>query len=94
MYRLSRATFVLAKKLVRLQHFSLVNIVAGRNVVPELIQDEVNGPRIAAEVRKLVAPGTYEEVSAALADVRASLGEPGAAARVAQEIITMVTPAS
>ncbi len=93
MYRLSRATFVLAKKLVRLQHFSLVNIVAGRNIVPELIQEEVNGPRIAAEVRKLVAPGTYEEVSAALADVRASLGEPGAAARVAQEIITMVTAA-
>jgi lipid-A-disaccharide synthase len=90
MYRLSRATFLLAKKLVKLPHFSLVNIVAGRNVVPELIQDEVNGPRIAAEVRKLVAPGTYEEVCAALADVRAKLGEPGAAARVAQEIITMV----
>ncbi len=90
MYHLSRATFVLAKKLVRLQHFSLVNIVAGRNVVPELIQHEVNGPRIAAEVRKLVAPGTYEEVCAALADVRAQLGEPGAAARVAREIITMV----
>jgi lipid-A-disaccharide synthase len=93
MYQLSRATFVLAKKLVRLQHFSLVNIVAGRNVVPELIQDEVNGPRIAAEVRKLVAPGTYEEVTAALADVRAQLGEPGAAARVAREIITMVSSA-
>lgn len=90
MYHLSRATFVLAKKLVRLQHFSLVNIVAGRNVVPELIQHEVNGPRIAAEVRKLVAPGTYDEVCAALADVRAQLGEPGAAARVAREIITMV----
>jgi len=94
MYRLSRATFVLAKKLVRLQHFSLVNIVAGRNVVPELIQEEVNGPRIAAEVRKLVAAGTYEEVCVALAGVRSSLGEPGAAARVAQEIITMVTAAT
>jgi lipid-A-disaccharide synthase len=92
MYRLSRATFVLAKRLVKLPHFSLVNIVAGRNVVPELIQDDVNGPRIAAEVRKLVAPGTYEEVCAALADVRAKLGQPGTAARVAQEIITMVTP--
>jgi len=94
MYRLSRATFVLAKKLVKLPHFSLVNIVAGRNVVPELIQDEVNGPRIAAEVRKLVAPGTYEDVCAALADVRDKLGEPGTAARVAQEIITMVPAAT
>lgn len=94
MYRLSRLTYALAKKLVRLPHFSLVNIVAGRNVVPELIQHDVNGPRIAAEVRKLVAPGTYEETCAALAEVRAKLGEPGTAARVAQEIITMVPAAS
>jgi lipid-A-disaccharide synthase len=90
MYRLSRATYALAKKLVRLPHFSLVNIVAGRNVVPELIQHDVNGPRIAEEVRKLVAPGYYEEVCAALAEVRAKLGEPGAAERVARELHKMV----
>lgn len=94
MYRLSRLTYALAKKLVRLPHFSLVNIVAGRDLVPELIQHDVNGPRIAAEVRKLVAPGTYEETCAGLAEVRAKLGEPGTAARVAQEIITMVPAAS
>lgn len=90
MYRLSRATYMLAKKLVSLPHFSLVNIVAGREVVPELIQHDVNGPRIASEVRKLVAPGHYEQVCAALADVRAKLGEPGAAARVAAEVHKMV----
>ncbi|HEV7768250.1 MAG TPA: lipid-A-disaccharide synthase [Thermoanaerobaculia bacterium] len=90
MYRLSRATYMLAKKLVSLPHFSLVNIVAGRDVVPELIQHDVNGPRIASEVRKLVAPGYYEQVCAALADVRAKLGEPGAAARVAEEVHKMV----
>ncbi len=94
MYRLSRLTYALAKKLVRLPHFSLVNIVAGRDVVPELIQRDVNGPRIAAEVRKMVAPETYREICAALAEVRARLGEPGTAARVAQEIITMVPAAS
>jgi lipid-A-disaccharide synthase len=94
MYRLSRLTYVLAKKLVQLPHFSLVNIVAGRNIVPELIQEDVNGARIAAEVRKLVEPGMYAEVTAALADVRAKLGEPGTAARVAEEIITMVPAAS
>ena len=90
MYRLSRVTYLLAKKLVRLPHFSLVNIVAGKQIVPELIQDDVNGERIAAEVRKLVAPGHYEEVRAALADVRAKLGAPGAAERVAQELHKMV----
>lgn len=90
MYRLSRATYALARKLVRLPHFSLVNIVAGKQVVPELIQHEVNGPRIAEEVRKLVAPERYEAVRADLAAIRAKLGEPGAARRVAEEIHKMV----
>jgi lipid-A-disaccharide synthase len=90
MYRLSRATYALARKLVRLPHFSLVNIVAGKQVVPELIQQDVNGPRIAEEVRKLVAPERYEAVRADLAAIRAKLGEPGAARRVAEEIHKMV----
>jgi lipid-A-disaccharide synthase len=92
MYRLSRATYALAKKLVRLPHFSLVNIVAGKEVVPELIQDEVNGPRIAEEVRKIVAPAAYERITAELAAVRARLGEPGASRRVAEEILKMGRP--
>jgi len=90
MYRLSRLTYLAARKLVRVPYFSLVNIVAGKEVVPELIQDAVNGERIAAEVRKLVAPETYEQVRADLALVRSRLGEPGAARRVADEIRKMV----
>lgn len=90
MYRLSRATYVLARKLVRVPHFSLVNIVAGKEVVPELIQRDVNGARIAEEVRRLVAPGKYEEVTADLAAIRTRLGEPGTARRVAEEIHKMV----
>ncbi len=89
MYRLSRATYLLARKLVRLPHFSLVNIVAGKDVVPELIQEDVNGKRIAEEVRQLVAPGRYEEVCADLAMIRTKLGEPGASRRAAGEIIKL-----
>lgn len=91
MYRLSRATFVLAQWLVRLTHFSLVNIVAGKPVVPELIQHEVNGPRIAEEVRRLVAPGHYENVCAELAKIRSKLGTPGASRRAAEEINRLVS---
>ena len=89
MYRLSRATHYLGKKLVRLPHFSLVNIVAGKEIVPELLQEDVNGERIAEEVRKLIA--RYDEVTAELAIVRAKLGEPGAARRAAEEIHKMVS---
>jgi len=90
MYRLSRATYILAKKLVRVPHFSLVNIVAGKDVVPELIQDQVNGERIADEVRKIVEPASYARIAADLALVKSKLGEPGAARRVAEEIHKMV----
>ncbi|HET7435082.1 MAG TPA: lipid-A-disaccharide synthase [Thermoanaerobaculia bacterium] len=91
MYRLSRATYALAKHLVKLPHFSLVNIVAGREVVPELIQDDVNGERIAREVRRMLEPAAYATLLEELAAVRAKLGEPGASQRVAQEINRMVT---
>lgn len=90
MYKLSPATYFVAKRLVRVPHFSLVNIVAGKRIVPELIQDDVNGARIAQEVRALVAPGHYESVCADLREVRSKLGEPGTAQRVAEEIHKMV----
>ena len=90
MYRLSRLTYILGKKLVQLPNFSLVNIVGGKEIVPELIQSEVNGERIAHEVRTIVAPGHYEQVIAELEEVRAKLGGPGASARAAEEIHKMV----
>jgi lipid-A-disaccharide synthase len=90
MYRLSRATHFLGRRLVNLPHWSLVNIVAGREVLPELIQDDVNGERIAAEVRRIVEPANLERITRDLAEVRAKLGEAGAARRVAGEIHKMV----
>jgi lipid-A-disaccharide synthase len=89
-YRLSRATYALAKRLVRLPFFSLVNIVAGKQIVPELIQDDVNGVRIAEEVRKMTEPARWATLSEELARVRAKLGEPGAAVRAAAEIERVV----
>ena len=90
MYQLSRATYLLGKSLVDLSHFSLVNIVAGHEVVPELIQRDVNGPRIAAEVRKLVEPAHNEWVRRELEAIRGKLGTPGASQRAAEEIHKMV----
>jgi lipid-A-disaccharide synthase len=90
MYRLSRATYLLGKRLVKLPHFSLVNIIAGHEVVPELIQEDVNGPRIAAEVRRLVEPARYEWMRRELEIIRGKLGAPGASRRAAEEIHKMV----
>lgn len=87
MYRLSPMTYRLAKWLVRLPHFSLVNIVAGKQIVPELLQDRVTGPNIAAAVRELL--GNRDRVTEELRAVKAKLGEPGASRRAAEAIMSV-----
>ncbi len=88
MYKLTAATYLLAKRLVKLPHFSLVNIMAGKKVVPELLQHHVTGDRIAEEVRHLLVPDHYERVRSELAGVKAKLGEPGASRRAAEAIMS------
>jgi lipid-A-disaccharide synthase len=90
MYRLSAATHWFAQRLVKLRHFSLVNIVAGKKVVPELLQHEVNGDRIASEVRALARPEEHARIRAELVSVRTKLGERGASRRAAEAIMSMV----
>lgn len=90
MYRLSRLTYLAAKRLVKVPHFSLVNIVAGAEVVPELIQEDVNGVRIAREVRTMVEPAANARLREGLALVRQRLGGRGASRRAAEEISRML----
>lgn len=90
MYRLTRATYWLAQWLVKLPHFSLVNILAGKRVVPELIQQDVTPQRIAEEVRKMMEPAEHARVLRELAAVKAQLGDEGAARRAADEIVRLV----
>ena len=90
MYQLSPATHWLAKRLVKLQHFSLVNIVAGKKVVPELLQHDVNGFRIAQELAAILEPAQQERVRRELAEVTRKLGEPGASRRAAEAIMSTI----
>lgn len=91
-YRLSRLTYAVVRRLVRLPHFSLVNIVARKQVVPELIQEQVSGPRIAAEARSLLEPSRWSAVRHDLDAVRERLGGPGASRRAAEKIATLIRP--
>jgi lipid-A-disaccharide synthase len=90
MYRLSRLTHWIGQKLVQVPHFSLVNIIAGKEVVPELLQHDVNGVRIAAEARRLLEPEYNRWVREELASVRTKLGEPGASRRAAEAVMSVV----
>ncbi len=87
-YRTSWLTYTLAKCLVRVRDIALVNLIAGRRAVPELVQGEVTGSRIADELRTLLNEhGCRGTVLAALAEVRERLGEPGASARAARAVL-------
>jgi lipid-A-disaccharide synthase len=66
----------------------MANLIAGRTVVPELIQDAFTPARVAQEtLRFLTNPSAASEARAALAAVRAKLGSPGASGRAAEAIL-------
>lgn len=84
-YRTSALTWMLARRLVRVPHIALANLVAGERVVPELLQHEVDGERLAAAVEPLMDDGPERRAQLAGLDrVRSALGGPGAAERTAR----------
>jgi lipid-A-disaccharide synthase len=90
-YRVSRLTEAVARLLTRSQWISLPNIVAGRGAVPELLQDEVSGARLALEAeRLLVDPLAATAQRAAFKEVRSRLGEPGVGTRAARAVLKVV----
>jgi lipid-A-disaccharide synthase len=82
MYRVSAATFALARLLVHVDHIGMPNIILGRRVFPELVQGDVTGANLAAAVRDVFA--RREDLAKALQDLRGRLGQPGAAGRAAR----------
>jgi len=94
-YRLSPLTAKLAKPLVRTKYLSMVNLIAGHTVVPELIQDDFTPQRVAEEAAKLLSPSEaakrhVEELCRGLAEVRERLGPPGAVERAADAIAALL----
>lgn len=86
-YKLSWLSYLVGRLLVRIAHFALVNILAGRGLVPELLQRQASPERMAAEIERLLGDRAAREAQLdGLRAVRASLGEPGAARRVAEEV--------
>ena len=87
-YRLSPLTYRLGRPFVRVDTFAMANLVAGRRVVPEMIQDDFVPERVAAAAVELLSdPNAAARVRADLRDVRARLGEPGASDRAARAVL-------
>ncbi|HEV2522621.1 MAG TPA: lipid-A-disaccharide synthase [Candidatus Acidoferrales bacterium] len=90
-YRLAPLTAAIARSLVRTPMFAMVNLIAGRQVVPELVQKDFTPERLAGEaIRLLDSPEDRVEMRRGLAEVRQKLGPPGAVERAAALIAEML----
>ena len=92
-YRTSPISYAIAKLLVRIPNIGLLNIVAGREVAREFVQDAFAPMRVADALAPLFDRSSPERAAMldGLAEVRAKLGRPGAAARVAQMASELAT---
>jgi lipid-A-disaccharide synthase len=89
LYKTSPLTYRLARWLITVKWIGLVNLVGGRLIVPELLQEEATDERLCREVLHLLHdPSAYNEMKEGLRQVRQSLGEPGASSRAAQVVLS------
>ena len=89
-YRLSPLTYRLGRPFVRVDTFAMANLVAGRQVVPELMQDDFTPDAVARQALPLLEDrAAAEAMRADLRTVRAKLGTPGASRRAAEAVLAV-----
>ena len=86
-YKMNALTYLLGKLLVKIPHISLPNIIAGRQIIPELLQAEVTPAKVAQAVLAMLDGDEKKRLQQDLEEVRLKLGEPGAVERVARVIL-------
>jgi lipid-A-disaccharide synthase len=91
-YRTGALSYAIAKRVVTIPRIGLVNVVAGREVAPEFVQGALEPRAVANALEPLLEPESpiRRAMLAGLAEVRARLGRPGAAARVAELALGMI----
>lgn len=90
-YRVTRATAAILRRMLRTPFISMANLVAGRRIVPELIQNDFTPSAVAAEIRYLLeSPDSRDAMTAGLGEVRAKLGPAGAIERAAEIFARML----
>jgi lipid-A-disaccharide synthase len=91
LYKLSPMTYRLGIRLARVEMYAMVNLIAGRRIVVELIQDACTPDAVADEAARLMNDRPYREaMTTALDGVRAQLGGPGASDRAADAVLDVI----
>jgi lipid-A-disaccharide synthase len=94
-YKVSPLTYLIARRLVTISNIGLINIVAGKTIAPEFIQNQARPERIAERIVEFLTDAALREtVSRQLAGARAKLGPPGASQRAAEVILNVLQQAS
>jgi lipid-A-disaccharide synthase len=92
-YKMSAASYAIGKRVVKLPWISLVNIVAGEEVVPELLQEQAEPARLEREAAALLGdPDAAARMRVRLARVSRELGPPGGSERAADAILEALEP--
>ncbi len=94
LYKVSPITYFIGKKIlkIKLPFYSMPNLLAGKRIIPEFVQKDINPKLIADQsIHLIVYPELVSEMRRGFASVRAKLGEPGVVERVAKEIINVCT---
>ena len=89
LYKSSPISFWIAKRVVKIPNIGLPNIVAGRQIEPELLQDDCTPDKIASTALELLEPERFAQLQRDLMEVKDKLGEPGAVKRVAELVLRM-----
>ena len=90
-YRTSPLTYQIGKRLVTIPYIGLVNILAGKKLVPEILQERATAPNIAQEALAILGDSTRQRVMKEnFQGIRNSLGCPGASRRAAEMILTEI----
>jgi len=93
-YKTSWLTYLIGRLLIDVSSIGLVNIVAGKSVVPEFIQHEMNSNNLVKAVGKILEDQDYvAAMRSELAEIKKKLGVPGASARVAEGILQLASAA-
>jgi lipid-A-disaccharide synthase len=91
-YRLSPVTYRLGRPFVHVDTFAMANLVAGRRIVPELIQDDFTPDTVAGHALRLLDdPDAVAAMRRDLAAVRQKLGSPGASRRAAEAVLRVAS---
>jgi lipid-A-disaccharide synthase len=85
-YKGEKISYMIAKSLVKIKFISLVNLIMDREVVTELIQDNLNEKNIVEELKKILDPSIRERIYTDYAELQEKLSAGGAAARTAELI--------